>query len=143
MKRRQVRKVLRKADFEYANTRKKSGKKRKTVEHKSSGVVESMRKVGDVPYENAKKGKKMKQIGCQSPHDPIRQEIDCDTYASKNVARKCREKNIVLSETFVGPMFDKDEYERLQNFINSDYSGYVIVFTPLYMHIIVLVIGAL
>ncbi|KAM2637581.1 hypothetical protein EV1_022056 [Malus domestica] len=63
VKRRQVRKVLRKADFEYANTKKRSGKKRKHVEQKSSGVVESMRKVGDVPYENAKKGKKMKQIG--------------------------------------------------------------------------------
>ncbi|KAM0963131.1 hypothetical protein ACFX2A_022640 [Malus domestica] len=59
----EVRKVLRKADFEYANTEKRSGKKRKHVEQKSSGVVESMRKVGDVPYENAKKGKKMKQIG--------------------------------------------------------------------------------
>ncbi|KAM1411299.1 hypothetical protein COP1_024005 [Malus domestica] len=82
-----------------------------------------MRKVGDVPYENAKKGKKMKQIGCRSPHDPIRQEIDCDTYVSKKVARKCHEKNIVMSETFVGPMFDKDDYERLQNFINSDYSA--------------------
>lgn len=95
---------------------KRSSKKRKNVEHNSSGVVESMRNVGDVPYENAKKGKKMKPIGCRSPHDPIRQEIDCDTYVSKKVARKCREKNIVLSETFVGPMFDKHDYERLQNF---------------------------
>ncbi|KAM1101509.1 hypothetical protein ACFX2B_007786 [Malus domestica] len=123
VKRRQVRKVLRKADFEYANTKKRSGKKRKNVEQKSSGAVESMRKVGDVPYENAKKGKKMKQIGCRSPHDSIKQEIDCDTYVSKKVARKCREKNIVLSETFVGPMFDEDDYERLQNFLNTDYSG--------------------
>ncbi|KAM1159438.1 hypothetical protein ACFX19_033179 [Malus domestica] len=82
-----------------------------------------MRKVGDIPYENAEKGKKMKPIGCRSPHDPIRQEIDCDIYVLKKVARKCREKNIVLSKTFVGPMFDTDDYERLQNFLNSDYSG--------------------
>ncbi|RXI02277.1 hypothetical protein DVH24_026807 [Malus domestica] len=48
---------------------------------------------------------------------------NCDTYVLKKVARKCREKNIVLSKTFVGPMFDTDDYERLQNFLNSDYSG--------------------
>ncbi|RXH93557.1 hypothetical protein DVH24_014133 [Malus domestica] len=47
--------------------------------------------------EKAKKGKEMKPSGCLPPHDPITEEIDCDTYVMKKVARKCLEKNIYCS----------------------------------------------
>lgn len=93
------------------------------MKHKNYGFVESMRNVGNVDDENAKKGKEMKPSGCSSPHDAITEEIDSDTYVTKKVARKCLEKNIVLFETFVSPMFDEDGNKRLQNFLNSKYLG--------------------
>lgn len=42
---------------------KRSGKTRKNVKHKNYGFVESMRNVGNVDDENAKKGKEMKPSG--------------------------------------------------------------------------------
>ncbi|KAB2595547.1 hypothetical protein D8674_030997 [Pyrus ussuriensis x Pyrus communis] len=75
--------------------------------------------------ENANTGKEMKPSGCLSPPDPITEEIDCDSYVMKKVARKCLEKNIVLFETFVSPIFYEDGNKSLKNFINSEYSGMV------------------
>lgn len=69
-------------------------KKKEKCGTQDFGVVESMRKVGDVPCENAEKGKKMKPIGCRSPYDPIRKEIDCDTYVLKKVARNVVRKTL-------------------------------------------------